>query len=154
SRSRSSRGTRAQPSGSSAAAEERPMSRLTVFCFAALAAAAPADPWLTVEGGTLFDGTGAVRPEAVVLVPDHRIAEVGPQGQVRIPPGARRIDARGRFILPGFVDAHFHFNIKTDPQVSPWLPLYFLAHGVTTVREMGNWIEAENRSWQADMAAR
>ncbi len=119
-----------------------------LLALAALPAAAQ-DSRLVLEGGTVFDGTGAVLPNAVVTVRGGTIEQVGPAGQVAIPAGARRFDARGKFILPGFVDLHFHYS----PTESPWLPLFFLAQGVTTIREMGGWIE-HNQKWLADTRAR
>ncbi len=121
--------------------------RAVVFAgiFLALASCAVAqDQWLAVTGGTVIDGAGAVLRDATVLVRGNRIEHVGPAAGVRIPEGARRVDARGKFVVPGFVDLHFHF----DPDTSPWLPLLFLANGVTTQREMGNWIEADQH-WLA-----
>ena len=109
---------------------------------------------LVVEGGTLFDGTGAVRRDAAIVIRGTRIEEVGTAGRVTVPAGARRLDVRGKFVLPGLVDGHFHFNERSDPKVSPWLPLRFLAGGVTTLREMGNWIVEEDQDWLARVRAR
>ena len=95
---------------------------LLFICLAVPVAAQ--EQWLAIEGGTVFDGTGAVHRDAVVLIRGQHIEEVGPADQVPIPAGARRLDATGKFILPGFVDLHFHY----DPRTSPWLPLHFLAH--------------------------
>lgn len=112
-------------------------------------AAAADDRWLAIVGGTVFDATGELHRDAVVLIRNQQIEAVGPAGEVSIPAEAERIDARGKFVLPGFVDLHFHF----DPRSSPWLPLVFLANGVTTQREMGNWIE-DNQEWLAETRAR
>ena len=63
-----------------------------------------------IVGGTLIDGTG--RPpvsDAVVVLDGDRIAAVGKQGEVEIPLGAEVIDASGRTVLPGLIDAHMHF---------------------------------------------
>ena len=90
--------------------------------------AAIQEEWLAVEGGTVFDGTGAIHETATILIFGRQIKEIGPASEVRVPADARRLDARGKFILPGFVDLHFHY----DPRTSPWLPLHFLAQGVTT----------------------
>lgn len=114
-----------------------------------LVPAAAQEEWLAITGGTIFDGTGAIHRDAVILIRNHHIEQVGPADQVRVPAGARRLDARGKFILPGFVDLHFHY----DPHTVPWLPLHFLAQGVTTLREMANWIEA-NQQWLADTRAK
>ena len=105
-------------------------------------AVAVAEETLAVVGGTVFDALGNVHDEGVVLVRGERIEAVGEAGEVTIPGDARRVDASGGFVMPGFVDLHFHY----DPEGSPWLPSLFLANGVTTQREMGNWIE-ENVAW-------
>jgi hypothetical protein len=61
-------------------------------------------------GATLIDGTGGVpRANAVILVAGERIAAVGNRDEIAIPPEARMIDARGKWIVPGLIDAHIHF---------------------------------------------
>ena len=86
-------------------------------------------------GGRVVDGTGrATLEDAIVLVRDGRIDSVGPRAEIEIPPGALRIDVRGKTILPGLWDMHTHVT-----QVE-WGPVY-LAAGVTTVRDMGNELE-------------
>ncbi len=48
----------------------------------------------------------------VVLVGDDgKIVEVGPVERVQIPEGAQVVDASGRVITPGFIDAHTHVGI-------------------------------------------
>lgn len=71
-----------------------------------------------------------------VLVTGGRIAAVGADADVAIPPGASVIDGSGRYLVPGLTDAHVH--LTTD---MPWAPAradfgdapLYLAHGVTTV---------------------
>jgi imidazolonepropionase-like amidohydrolase len=90
---------------------------------------------LAITGATLIDGTGAppVR-DAVLVVRGGRIAAAGPRSRVPVPAGARVIDGRGRYVIPGLWDMHAHFE-----QVE-WGPIY-LAAGVTTVRDVGNELE-------------
>lgn len=65
---------------------------------------------LVIEGATMIDGTGAPPLEnAVVVIEDGRIVAAGPAGEVAAPAGAEIIDARGKWITPGLVDAHVHF---------------------------------------------
>ena len=116
--------------------------------------------WLAVEGGTVFDGTGAVHENATVLVRGDRVERIGPAGQVEIPAGAQRIDATGKFLTPGFIDLHFHYSPGphasidgTGTDANPELPLLFLANGVTTLREMGQWIR-DNEDWLGTVEAR
>jgi imidazolonepropionase-like amidohydrolase len=78
---------------------------------AAQGAPAPVPPPVALVGATLVDGTGAPPvPDAVVLVRDGRIACVGTRGACRVPDGVKILDVRGRWIIPGLVDAHVHFS--------------------------------------------
>lgn len=61
-------------------------------------------------GGTVIDGTGRSFPDATVVVTGDRIACVGFAAECPVPAGATRVDAKGRFITPGLVDAHVHFS--------------------------------------------
>jgi imidazolonepropionase-like amidohydrolase len=90
---------------------------------------------VALVGATLVDGTGrdAVR-DATVIVADGRIVAAGPSASVTIPATARRVDVRGKTIVPGLWDMHGHVM-----QIE-WAPTY-LATGVTTVRDMGNEID-------------
>ena len=66
---------------------------------------------LTLAGGApKKDDLGIVRNGAVLLR-DGRIAAAGPARVIEKMPSARRateIDARGRVVMPGFVDSHTH----------------------------------------------
>jgi hypothetical protein len=64
---------------------------------------------LVIQGGTLIDATGRDPVEdAVIIVEGERIKAIGKRGDVTIPRGARIIDAKGKTILPGFIDGHCH----------------------------------------------
>ena len=87
-----------------------------------------------------------MRPNGAVIVDGDRIKAVIPMGQaVPATPGANRVDAKGKFLVPGLIDAHVHlvhvldFAHVTGDEV---LPL-FLAAGVTSVRDTGDEIVAE-----------
>lgn len=71
-----------------------------------------------------------------VLVTDNRIVAVGSHGSVKAPAGARRMDVRGKTIMPGFVDAHSHmWPPRGLHQTEIWQYLSNLAYGVTTTRD-------------------
>ena len=89
------------------------LSRFVVAaCVAALVFPTPAATQsVALVGGTIVDGTG--RPAiagGVVLVSGNKLACVGTASQCPVPAGAQRVDATGRFITPGLVDAHVHFS--------------------------------------------
>ncbi len=73
-----------------------------------------------------------------VLIEGNRIAAVG--ASVAIPADARRIDASGKTIIPGLIDAHWHGGMAEQgitPQTS-WINLASLAFGVTTLHDPSN----------------
>ncbi|HEV8370327.1 MAG TPA: amidohydrolase family protein [Pyrinomonadaceae bacterium] len=92
---------------------------------------------IAIVGATLIDGRGGPAiPDSVVIVRGERIAAVGSRTSVKIPAGAEVVDVKGLTLLPGLIDAHFHID-GDDP-----LPALFLSHGVTSIRDPGQWIEA------------
>jgi len=87
---------------------------------------------LALVGARLFDGTGApVTPDGVVVVQDGRITAVGPRDRVAVPESARRIDAQGKWLLPGLIDLHVHLDEVLTPGA---FPLF----GVTSIRDVGS----------------
>lgn len=93
---------------------------------------------IVIQGGRLVDGNGG-KPidHATVVIEGNRIARVA-QGKVDSPQEARIIDASGKTVLPGLVDNHVHYRAYCGE--------LFLAHGVTSVRDLGNpldWIMAQ-----------
>jgi imidazolonepropionase-like amidohydrolase len=71
--------------------------------------------------------TGQVMPNAVIVLRERTIASVG---NTPAPPGATVLDARGRFVLPGLIDAHTHIADFAAARRA-------LESGVTTVRSAG-----------------
>ncbi len=76
---------------------------------------APSVPGVTaIRAGRLFDSnTGRMLTGQVVITSGERIVEVGAEGQVKIPAGARVLDFSHATVLPGLIDAHTHmFNAR------------------------------------------
>jgi len=70
---------------------------------------------LAIVGATLLDGTGVVpRPSATILVEGERIVAIG-DGSLEIPRGARRIDAPGKYVITGLMDANVHLFYVNTP---------------------------------------
>ncbi|CAN5756808.1 amidohydrolase family protein [soil metagenome] len=100
----------------------------------AISSKAQSDQEIVLVGGTVIDGTGrGPIPDAVVLIRGHRIINVGSRSRLKYPKSARIIDTTGQYILPGFIDIHVHYF--------DWMGELFLAHGVTTVKDVGNFVE-------------
>ena len=75
---------------------------------------------------------------ASVLVRDGRIASIGKASDVAVPEGARAIDGRGKFLIPGLADMHVHLysDDEAPDSVAPDELGVMLANGVTTIRLM------------------
>ena len=74
---------------------------------------------------------------ATILVRNGRIAGIG--RDIQIPAGARRIDGRGRFVIPGLADMHAHLYSDDEAIPDSAGPLelgVMLANGITTARLM------------------
>ncbi|MBI2848128.1 MAG: amidohydrolase family protein [Chloroflexi bacterium] len=106
-----------------------------------------------IKGGMLIDGTGAepIR-NATVVIEGSKIKAVG-KGAA-IPQAAEVIDAKGKTVMPGLIDAHMHFYYKghnmsprTKGEMLRGLPVHLiqsisegkevLATGFTMVRDCG-----------------
>jgi hypothetical protein len=83
---------------------------------------------------TMKDGTkneDDVLRNADIVITDNRITAIGKGAKA--PAGAKVIDARGKFILPGFIDTHAHWEFRTHDVLEPqnWSLIANLAYGVT-----------------------
>lgn len=115
----------------------------------ALLVSACADPnaMLAITDTTVINPRRAtVAPHSTVLIEGGQITAVQPAA-ARLPGGVRKIDGRGRYLIPGLWDAHVHLS-KTG---SNSLPL-FIANGVTGIRDMGGNL-AEVQAWRDRIAA-
>ncbi len=66
---------------------------------------------LIVQGGKLIDGTGRAPVEnSIIVIQAGRFQTVGRSAEVSIPADAEVIDARGKTVLPGFIDGHGHLE--------------------------------------------
>lgn len=70
------------------------------------AASAPYD--VVIEGGRIVDGTGNAWYPGDLGIRGDRIAAITPPGMLRDARAARRVDATGRVVAPGFIDIQSH----------------------------------------------
>ncbi|MFF0622370.1 amidohydrolase family protein [Streptomyces sp. NPDC004296] len=76
---------------------------------------APRTGDLVIEGGTLLDpATGDVTEDAVVVIRDGVVRAAGARARIDVPAAAPRLDAHGRWVLPGLIDAHIHLNTAAE----------------------------------------
>lgn len=119
-----------------------------LISFLAVASANRLPPIAFVDVNVVPMDREIVLPHQTVVVENGKIVALGSTLAVKIPHGARRINGKGRYLMPGLVDMHVHFirpsvpgqfqasasnNFELENQA---LALLYIANGVTTVRNM------------------
>src|SRR5512132_291705 len=75
--------------------------------------------------------------DQTVIVRGDRITELGPSAKVKVPAGALRVEAKGKYLMPGLAEMHGHLpHPNQGDAVARSFLLLFVANGVTTVRGM------------------
>jgi 5-methylthioadenosine/S-adenosylhomocysteine deaminase len=99
---------------------------------------------LIVTGATVvtMDGTRAIYDDGMVVVKGDTILAVGPRGELEAKyASARIIDARGKLVLPGFINGHTHVpmtlfrGLHDDVTLNDWLYKYIFPAEAKNVNE-------------------
>lgn len=110
-------------------------------CTGQPAPSSPDSAAFLIRDVTLIDGTGAPPREHVsILVRSGVIEGIGNALEVR---GARVVEGRGRFLIPGLWDAHVHLSVADEATLG-----VLVANGVTSVRDMGGELDLLD-GWRA-----
>ena len=120
------------------------------WCVSAFSRGYAGDKPLALTHLTVVDTeTGALMRDATVLIQGTRIVAVG--HHLALPSNTTRVEARGKFVIPGLWDMHVHTNF------GDWLPggqevilPLFVANGVTGVRDMGGDLEVL-KAWRGQI---
>lgn len=102
---------------------------------------------LIIRGVTLINGDGAPPRGPIDIVVENNIIKkiqvVGYDGvpinedkRPKLITGGKELDANGMYLLPGFVDMHVHIGGDAQGADSEYVFKLWMAHGVTTVREV------------------
>ena len=128
----------------------------------AVAATFAAQPKTTVIiNGTVIDpATDKVTPHATITIEGDRITSVTTGSEKKRVDNSEVVDARGKFILPGYIDTHVHFfqsgglftrpdavdltNVRPYAEDRAWIELNlqdtfarYLRSGITSVVDVG-----------------
>ncbi|GAB4437882.1 MAG: hypothetical protein OHK0011_20800 [Turneriella sp.] len=82
-----------------------------------------------IANGLVYDGTGSQPTASDILIENGKIAAIAPQGSIKTG-NAKRINAKGMWVTPGFLDTHTHYDAELA--LSPGLT-ESVRHGVTSV---------------------
>lgn len=117
---------------------------LTTFAVAAIPQDSASLPFLALTNANVIDGvSNQPRRQVRVLVRDGKILAVG----TTTPEGATIIDLKGRWLLPGLIDAHVHVTDVTAP-----LPEADPRRRIFTDEELVAAVQAATRAGRAVMA--
>src|SRR4249919_2631536 len=103
------------------------MVRATLALFSLLLMVDPPSPSrfdLAIRHARVVHGDGRVTPHATVFIAGGRIGRIDATEAADTVPADRSVEASGRTLLPGLIDAHVH--------VEPWTLPLFLKSGVTS----------------------
>jgi imidazolonepropionase-like amidohydrolase len=94
---------------------------------------------------------------ADIVVEDGVISYIGSASErpVSRTPSEVTIDATGKYVMPGIVNAHMHWHEERQPGIAQPIQYernLYLAAGVTTAREVGGDFE-KSKQWQAESNA-
>jgi imidazolonepropionase-like amidohydrolase len=98
---------------------------------------------IAIKGGSLIDGSG--KPpikNAVVVIEGSMITRAGKEEEIKIPGAAEVIEANGKTIMPGMIDAHVHLAsvVGVDPDAATAIlrtpPALLVLHAAKHAREM------------------
>jgi imidazolonepropionase-like amidohydrolase len=108
---------------------------------------------LAIDHVTVIDVTGGPElADQIVVITAGSIVGVAKSGSLEIPKDAQRIDAHGKFLIPGLWDMHTHVaGISASPvwAKQTLLPL-LVANGITGIRDMGGDLDAL-QSWRREI---
>ena len=92
-----------------------------------------------LKPGSIADTSGVIE-NATVLVEGNRVVAVGTASSIQVPANARRIDVKGKTIMPGIIDVHGHLGGESSGLLaqSSWPLAANVAFGVTTSHDPSN----------------
>jgi imidazolonepropionase-like amidohydrolase len=101
---------------------------------------------LVIANVTVIDMTGApARTNVDVVIEGNRIAAITRAGNSRVSRGARVVDGRGKYLIPGLWDMHTHLSSYGEEALAALVP-----HGVLAVRDVGGKL-IQLDAWRAEI---
>ncbi len=103
---------------------------------------------LIIRGVTLINGNGAPPQGPVDIVVENNIiksvqvvgypgVKIDPTKRPQLKTGGKELDCTGMYLMPGFIDMHTHIGGAAQGAEPDYVFKLWMAHGVTTVREVG-----------------
>lgn len=110
---------------------------------------------LLLNGNVIDVGTGVINRHAILIEGD-KIKAVGDYQQLAAQTSktTRRIDCRGKYIIPGLWDMHVHLEGADLVEDNAALLPIFLAYGITTIRDCASDLGVQVLQWRNDINTR
>ena len=123
------------------------LAAIAVACLGCATHPSQARPALLIRDVTILSMDDEPSRRGSVLVRGDRIEYVGATASLPPVPDAHIVDGNGRFLIPGLIDMHTHVSKTRGSSLS-----LLVAHGVTTVRDLGGDHE-ELLAWRREIDA-
>jgi len=117
---------------------------------------------LILRGAIVINGTGApAMGPCDIVIEKNRIVQVAlvgnpgvaipAEGRPKLKEGGKEMNCEGMYVMPGFIDMHTHIGGKAQGTPAEYVFKLWMAHGITTVREVmaGNGLD-----WTLDQKKR
>ncbi|MEA1969971.1 MAG: amidohydrolase family protein [Thermodesulfobacteriota bacterium] len=98
--------------------------------------------YTVLNGAAIFDENGNWIEEGVMVFKDNIIHAIGKKEDIAIPEKAKKLDFRGKYIIPGLIDAHIHLDMHGMGDTVHESLVEDKLRTIRSAMEMGNTVRA------------
>lgn len=90
---------------------------------------------LCIENISIVDPVNGLTENQTIIIQAGKISKIADSGELNLAADNNIIDGSGKFVIPGLWDTHVHFAYIE--KLAPKMLDFFIAYGVTSVRDIG-----------------
>ena len=123
---------------------------LFIFLFICQNAVSQNRPFLIYNAKIIDVETGTITENQAILIENQTIKSIGSYKKLRTKT-QEKIDAKGKYIIPGLWDMHIHLEGQDLVEDNKALLPVFLAYGITTVRDAASDLGLQVLKWRDEI---
>lgn len=121
-----------------------------IFLFICQNAVSQNRPFLIYNVKIIYVETGTITENQAILIENQTIKSIGSYKKLRTKT-QEKIDAKGKYIIPGLWDMHIHLEGQDLVEDNKALLPVFLAYGITTVRDAASDLGLQVLKWRDEI---